>query len=117
MRRCRAHVRKNQTVFTQQACHAVLSDSAGFSAGGTVCVFECIPHQRGNDGGNNVPKHGGFETSAGGFGYATATGILDIQNQQIVNPEDNIYKGEYLTIYYNGMAIVIGYFASGQTLD
>lgn len=58
-----------------------------------------------------------FETSAGGFGYATATGILDIQNQQIVNPEDNIYKGEYLTIYYNGMAIVIGYFASGQTLD
>ena len=58
-----------------------------------------------------------FETSAGGFGYATSTGILDITNTQIVNPDDNIYKGEYLTIYYNGMSILLEYFTSGQTLN
>lgn len=57
-----------------------------------------------------------FETTAGGFGYATATGILDYTNTQIVNPQNEIYSGEYLTIYYNGMAIVIEYFTSGQTL-
>jgi hypothetical protein len=58
-----------------------------------------------------------FESSAGGFGYATATGILDFTNKQIINPDDNIYKGEYLTIYYNGMSILFEYFAAGQTLN
>lgn len=58
-----------------------------------------------------------FETTAGGYGYATAEGIFDITNQQIIDPNNNIYKGEYLTIYYNGMAIILEYFPSGQTLN
>ena len=66
---------------------------------------------------NTFGKTAAFESSEGGFGYATATGILDIQNQQIVNPDDNIYKGEYLTIYYNGMAIILGYYEAGQILE
>ena len=58
-----------------------------------------------------------FESTAGGFGYATGDGIMDITNNQIVDPSNSIYAGEYLTIYYNGMAIVLGYYQSGEMLN
>ena len=64
---------------------------------------------------NTFGKTAAFETSAGGYGYATGDGVMDLSNTLIVNPEDNIYKGEYLTIYYNGMAIILEYFESGET--
>lgn len=57
-----------------------------------------------------------FETSAGGFSYTDgATGIFDVTNQQIVDPTNAMYKGEYLTIYFNGMMIVLGYNNAGDT--
>lgn len=56
-----------------------------------------------------------FESSAGGFGYTDgATGIFDIQNQQIVDPTNPIYSGEYLTLYYQGMMLTFEYGIAGQ---
>lgn len=57
-----------------------------------------------------------FETSAGGYCYTDgATGIFDLSQTQIVNPADKMYNGDYLCLYFNGMMIVMGYFAAGQT--
>ena len=66
---------------------------------------------------NTFGKTAAFETSAGGYGYTDGKGILDITNTQIVDPSNSIYSGDYLTIYYNGMAIVLGYYQSGKMLD
>ncbi len=63
---------------------------------------------------NTFGKTAAFESSAGGYGFTDGEGILDLTNTQIVDPNNNIYKGEYITIYFNGMAIVLEYFASGQ---
>lgn len=41
--------------------------------------------------------------------YIGQTGIVDYQNQQIVDPTHNIFQGDYICIYFNGMAIVLGY--------
>ncbi len=49
-----------------------------------------------------------FQSSKGGFGYFNS-GIFDIQNQQIVDPTNAIYQGEYMCIYFNGMALTLGY--------
>lgn len=57
-----------------------------------------------------------FETTAGGFGYTDgATGIFDVTNQQIIDPTNSMYQGEYLTIYFQGMLLTLGYGTSGQT--
>lgn len=70
-----------------------------------------------------------FESSEGGYCYVnqieqqtvltepTATGGYNI----LTNPYDetvkqhNMYKGDYLALYYNGMEIILGYFNAGQT--
>lgn len=51
-----------------------------------------------------------FQSSTGGFGYGTESGLFDIQNSQIVDPTNPIYSGEYLCLYYQGMAITLEYF-------
>lgn len=57
-----------------------------------------------------------FETSAGGYCFTDgATGIFDLTQTQIVNPTDPMYSGDYLCLYYNGMMIVVGYYAAGLT--
>ena len=54
-----------------------------------------------------------FETNAGGFGYTDgATGIYDHTNTQIVDPANNMYKGDKLCLYFNGMAVAFDYFAA-----
>ena len=50
-----------------------------------------------------------FQTSAGGFGYGTTSGLFDVQNKQIIDPSNAIYQGEYLCLYFNGMALTFGY--------
>ena len=39
---------------------------------------------------NTFGKTAAFETSAGGYGYATGDGVMDLTNNLIVNPKDNI---------------------------
>lgn len=41
--------------------------------------------------------------------YIGQTGIVDYQNKQILDPSHNVFQGDYICIYYNGMAIVLGY--------
>lgn len=60
-----------------------------------------------------------FQTSSStlsdGYAYTDgATGIFDLTNTQIVDPANAIYSGDYLCIYYMGMAFTFGYFASGE---
>lgn len=65
-----------------------------------------------------------FQTSSAdltsGYGYTDgATGIFDLSNNQIVDPTNKIYTGDYLCMYYGGMAFTLGYFNSGtlHTVD
>lgn len=62
-----------------------------------------------------------FQTSSAdltsGYAYTDgATGLFDLQNQQIIDPNNNIYKGEYICIYYLGFSLVLGYNNVGDTI-
>ena len=37
-----------------------------------------------------------------------------VKKEQIINPADLLYQGEYLGLYYNGMMIVFGFGDAGQ---
>lgn len=50
-----------------------------------------------------------FQTSKGGFAYGTTTGLFDITGAQVVNPTNAVYQGEYICLYYQGMAITFGF--------
>lgn len=62
-----------------------------------------------------------FQTSASdlnsGYAYGTSTGLFDLTSTQIVDPNNAIYQGEYLCLYYSGMAIVLGYNNVGAMID
>ena len=66
-------------------------------------------------GGQGAPV---FQTSAAtataGYAYGTTNGLFDITNSQIVDPTNAIYQGEYLCMYYQGMAFTFGYFNNGD---
>lgn len=59
---------------------------------------------------NSAPA---FQTSVssinGGYAFGTTTGLFDLQQQQIIDPTNAIYQGEYICLYYNGMALTLGY--------
>lgn len=64
-----------------------------------------------------------FQTSAGGYGFfnqnpAVFEGLYlsDLNGNPILNPTDLMYQGDYLTLYFNGMALVLGYGPAGETL-
>lgn len=58
---------------------------------------------------NTLGKTAAFQTSVGGLAYMGQNGLLDLTNSQIVDPENNIFKGDSLYIYYNGMGMCFGY--------
>ena len=58
---------------------------------------------------NTIGKTAAFQTSAGGLAYMGENGLLDLTNSQIVDPANNIFKGDSLYIYYNGMGLCFGY--------
>lgn len=71
---------------------------------------------------NTFAKTATFETSAGGFAYVGASGsntvLLDAAGNvlsQASQATNAIYQGDYLTLYYNGMAVVLGYYTAGAT--
>lgn len=47
--------------------------------------------------------------------YIGQTGIVDYQNQQILDPTHNVFQGDYICIYFSGMAIVLGYNTLGSS--
>lgn len=49
-----------------------------------------------------------------GYAYFNGTGLYDITNTQILDPNNIIYQGDYLCLYFNGMAIVLGYYNVGE---
>lgn len=55
-----------------------------------------------------------FQSSAGGYGYTNGQGLFDVTNTQIVDPSHTMYQGDYLCLYYNGMAITLGYNNAGE---
>lgn len=55
-----------------------------------------------------------FETSMGGLSYGTAMGLFDPTNNQIVDPTNPMYQGDYLCLYYSGMMLVFEYGALGS---
>ena len=50
-----------------------------------------------------------FHTSVGAFAYGTMSGLFDLTDTQIIDPANPIYQGEYICLYYNGMAITFGF--------
>lgn len=60
---------------------------------------------------NNAPA---FQTSAStlesGYAYFNGTALMDIQNQPIQDPTNAIFQGEEMCLYYNGMAVVLGFY-------
>ena len=58
---------------------------------------------------NTLGKTAAFQTSVGGLAYMGENGLLDLTNAQITDPANNIFKGDSLYIYYNGMGLCFGY--------
>lgn len=50
-----------------------------------------------------------FQTTAGGYAYITTQGLFDASNNQIIDPTNPVYQGDYLAMYYAGTMIVFGY--------
>jgi len=50
-----------------------------------------------------------FQTSASGYAYATTKELFDEKQNQIIDPTNAIYQGDYLAMYYAGTMIVFGY--------
>ena len=55
---------------------------------------------------NNAPA---FQSSVGGLAYMGKNGLHDLTDAQITDPANNIFKGDSLYIYYNGMGLCFGY--------
>ena len=53
---------------------------------------------------------------ADGFGYFNGSdlAIIDVTGKPNQNPQSKLYQGDYLTLYYTGMMIVLGYYPAGQ---
>lgn len=47
-----------------------------------------------------------FQTTAGGSAYITTQGLFDVAQNQIIDPSNPIYQGDYLCLYYMGNMIV-----------
>ena len=58
-------------------------------------------------------KTAAFQTSKAnlnnGIAYATESGLVDVTNTPIMDPTNGIFQGDYICIYYNGMALTVGY--------
>lgn len=49
-----------------------------------------------------------------GYGYYSGSGLVDVSNNAIQDLENPIFSGDYLCLYFNGMAIVLGYGPAGE---
>lgn len=49
------------------------------------------------------------KNSVNDYAYVTQKGITNTKNEQIMDPTHAAFKGDYICIYYMGMAIVLGY--------
>lgn len=56
-----------------------------------------------------------FQTDAGGCAYATQQGLMDATQNLIFDPQNPIYQGDYLGIYFNGTLILLGYYTYDVT--
>lgn len=81
-----------------------IDDNASFDFGATNPYLAALLDQ------TFVMGAPAFQTSVGGFAYGTQTGLFDIQNNQIIDPSNAMYQGDYLCLYYNGMALTFGFF-------
>lgn len=62
-----------------------------------------------------------FMTSGGGMSFLNpSVGLMTLDQTfapvQIMDPNDNVFKGEQLYLYYNRMGIVLNYFNAGETI-
>lgn len=54
-----------------------------------------------------------FQTSAGGYAYTdAATGLYDATQTKMTDLSNAMFSGDYITIYYNGMMIVLANYHS-----
>ena len=52
-----------------------------------------------------------------GYGFFDGSGLKDVQQNYILDPSNSIFDGEYICLYYSGMAIVLGYGPLGQIYE
>ncbi len=87
-------------------------DSAVFDYGATNPYLKAMLDQTFTAG---APT---FQTSASnlqsGYGYFNGNGLVDITGSMIQDPTNPIFAGDYLCLYYNGMAITMGYGPAGE---
>lgn len=59
-----------------------------------------------------------FQSSAAvvgsGYGFFNGQALIDVMQNPIQDPTNPIFSGDYLCLYYNGMALVFGYFGAGE---
>ena len=53
-------------------------------------------------------------TMNSGFGYTDTRALYDVTNTPIQDPTNPIFYGDYLCIYYQGMAFTLGFFNAGE---
>ncbi len=87
-----------------------IDSNPAFDYGATDPMFKAIYDQILQASGETPAPI--FQTSAGGVGFFDGKTVKNPLTQSDSTADDNVFKGDYLCIYYNGMALIFGYYAA-----
>ena len=104
-----------QTITSQKISGSISIDEASFNYGKNDPYLAALLEQTFILG---APTFQSSKSQLGtGYGFFDGTGLKDVQQQNIVDPANPIFDGDYICLYYSGMAIVLGYADLGQVYD
>jgi hypothetical protein len=104
-----------QTITSQKISGSISIDEASFNYGKNDPYLAALLEQTFILG---APTFQSSKSQLGtGYGFFDGTGLKDVQQQNIVDPANPIFAGDYICLYYSGMAIVLGYADLGQVYD
>ncbi|MGM9858232.1 MAG: Ig-like domain-containing protein [Bacilli bacterium] len=60
-----------------------------------------------------------FQSAKGGFGFYNGSVLVDnpLTANAITDSSHDLYQGDYLALFFDGMMVTLGYYTAGTTLD
>lgn len=104
-----------ETITSQKVSGSVSIDDATFNYGKNDPYLAALLEQTFVLG---APTFQSSNSQIGaGYGFFDGSGLKDVQQNYILDPSNSIFNGEYICLYYSGMAIVLGYGPLGQIYE
>ena len=104
-----------ETITSQKVSGSVSIDEATFDYGKNDPYLAALLEQTFVFG---APTFQSSNSQIGaGYGFFDGSGLKDVQQNDILDPSNLIFNGEYICLYYSGMAIVLGYGPLGQIYE